>query len=160
MGSSREVRCSECGSQVVDSNSERGYKFCPECKTTRSRRDVDIIYTHCQCCKEAIDQSPESQETRERLYEESLEEYVEEELDEEPDSAIEEMISANKIQAFKSDISADRMCVNCLEAGCSLQISSCTYRMEKTDPEECDHSFFTVSFGEYDEECRWCGLKR
>lgn len=159
MYSHRNLLCSECGAEVVDSNSERGYKFCPECVTTKGRRDVEVEYIRCECCDEELDQSERAQAAREREYEKRVEEEAEKD-DYDPDSLGEGMLAMHTYQAFKASISPDSMCENCLKAGCSVQIEPCSYRKQTTDPSECDHSFFPVVYGQHDEECRWCGLER
>ena len=158
MDSTRKFLCAGCGSEVVDSNSERGCKFCPECGTTRSRHDVEMVYIHCSCCNEELDQTAEAQEAREKQYEANLEDYAAEE--DNPDSVEGAMISVKTFEAFEGGISPNSMCVNCLQADCSTHVESCSYRKETTDPSECDHSFFPIVYGQHDEECRWCGLKR
>lgn len=48
--------CADCRRVVIDSNSERGYKYCPNCSTTKSRGDVLEILPkrrrRCPCCQE------------------------------------------------------------------------------------------------------------
>ena len=153
--------CVNCETEVVDSSSKRGYKFCPNCTTTRGRKDVKTVFVECHCCQTELPKDEESVAARKEAYESRLD-AMEEKHAEEEGSGI-AMVDEIGEWVDRSGISPRNLCVNCLEAGCRSdhgQIGvGCTYRMENTSPDECDeHNFMRRVYGK--DKCRWCGLTR
>lgn len=115
----KQVVCADCETEVVNSNSDRGYKFCPNCTTTRGRDDVKTVYTHCSCCHTKLPQTDESLTARKQAYNTRLSE-LEQKHEEQPNSGIPLLDGFTEL-AGKRDISSRELCVDCLQEGCGIQ---------------------------------------